>query len=635
MKKKLIIVSALCILALAMISGAKYHNTSTYHNKPLDSSFTGGMLSSGNYYLTEDITLSSPIMIYEGYTVNLCLNGHVLKANFENDPVIHNLGTLTVSSCATTAHRFSISSNGLWVPDSDGSRSLTGGIITGGRSYFYGTPSGGGTAYNGCGISSCGTLTVEEDVNIVGNNSAAGAGVYVYGGTAYISCTITGNVNNHNPVSTGALTVSGSGTKAYIYSGADISNNVCNGVNVSFGSLYIQGGYISENKYCGILTSTDVNMTAGMIIGNNCGVNVQSQGVFKMSGGSITANDGGGISNMGKVTISGTASITDNVANDYNPKGGGILNYSSATLTVNGGTISGNKARVGSSSANSDASGGAIYNYGNLTLNNCTITGNSAESHGGGIYNYGSAIVNVAGTVKITDNTASGKTENIYFEQPSKLMVGSLNSGSKIGLTLKTGTGRVSVRDSASYASRFFSDNEELEIINDGGYIAIAEHKCVFKGHVSNGDATCLLDGTKTGTCSCGKTETVTDEGSALGHDMSAFTEIAAPTYLKSGTSMSECSRCDHEENQTIPATGPAVLSGLVIKAENGKVTIEGLPDDLTVISSGYDGGRLIFVNVILPGTEPQFDIPEGLSEILIYVLYNGTPIGYHLNIQL
>lgn len=43
-----------------------------------------------------------------------------------------------------------------------------------------------------------------------------------------------------------------------------------------------------------------------------------------------------------------------------------------------------------------------------------------------------------------------------------------------------------------------------------------AEH--VFGKYVSNGDATCLKDGTETAMCACGYKVTCTDEGSALGH---------------------------------------------------------------------------------------------------------------------
>ncbi len=80
--------------------------------------------------------------------------------------------------------------------------------------------------------------------------------------------------------------------------------------------------------------------------------------------------------------------------------GGGIYNYHAA-LTLNNCTISSNTAVQGS--------GGGIYNDGNagsatLTITNCTISGNSSWP-GGGIFNY-------LGTVTITNSTLSGNSDN-------------------------------------------------------------------------------------------------------------------------------------------------------------------------------------------------------------------------------
>ena len=49
--------------------------------QPLDSSFTGGELSEGSYYLTEDITLKTTEDIIIKENVNLCLNGKNIKGN--------------------------------------------------------------------------------------------------------------------------------------------------------------------------------------------------------------------------------------------------------------------------------------------------------------------------------------------------------------------------------------------------------------------------------------------------------------------------------------------------------------------------------------------------------------------------
>jgi hypothetical protein len=101
------------------------------------------------------------------------------------------------------------------------------------------------------------------------------------------------------------------------------------------------------------------------------------------------------------VTISGLT-ILNGSAELPNYWGGGIYN-DHANLTLNNCTISGNTADQGS--------GGGIYNDGfggnaTLTISNCTISGNSAWP-GGGIFND-------SGTVTITNSTLSGNSDNGY-----------------------------------------------------------------------------------------------------------------------------------------------------------------------------------------------------------------------------
>ena len=69
-----------------------------------------------------------------------------------------------------------------------------------------------------------------------------------------------------------------------------------------------------------------------------------------------------------------------------------------------------------------------------------------------------------------------------------------------------------------------------------------------FTSYVSNGDATCIADGTKTASCdnNCGESNTVTDEGSKLGHDEINH-DAKAPTCTDIGwDAYVTCSRCDY-----------------------------------------------------------------------------------------
>jgi hypothetical protein len=127
--------------------------------------------------------------------------------------------------------------------------------------------------------------------------------------------------------------------------------------------------------------------------------------------------DGGGILNLGTLTVSGCTLLQ----NSASLNGGGICNE--YTLTVSGCTLSGNSASL---------DGGGISNGFTATVTNSTLSGNSATAIGGGInngpgatltvsyctlsgnsaYNGGGMYVNGTGTVSychLLKNTAVGQ----------------------------------------------------------------------------------------------------------------------------------------------------------------------------------------------------------------------------------
>ena len=127
-----------------------------------------------------------------------------------------------------------------------------------------------------------------------------------------------------------------------------------------------------------------------------------------VSGLTITGGhgNGGGVFNQGTLTLTDTV-VTGNVAGDPTNGGGtgaGIWNVGgTARLTLNGCTVSGNSATGNLSYAASR--GGGIANYGTLTLNGSTISGNSAaQGFGGGIFNAGTLVLNSA---TISGNSAA------------------------------------------------------------------------------------------------------------------------------------------------------------------------------------------------------------------------------------
>ena len=76
-----------------------------------------------------------------------------------------------------------------------------------------------------------------------------------------------------------------------------------------------------------------------------------------------------------------------------------------------------------------------------------------------------------------------------------------------------------------------------------------------FTNYVSDGNATCTKDGTKTAKCDrCDEEDTVTDEKTALGHNFGEWKEIKPATEEEDGLKERTCARCGETEEQSIPA---------------------------------------------------------------------------------
>jgi hypothetical protein len=114
------------------------------------------------------------------------------------------------------------------------------------------------------------------------------------------------------------------------------------------------------------------------------------------AGADVLAVDGNMISRVFRIPSSGeTVTISGfTIRNGHaGTTGGGVDNENDATLTINSCTVSGNSAGLG----------GGTFNGGTLTIADSTFSANSATS-GGGAYNDG------AGTLTITNSTLAGNT---------------------------------------------------------------------------------------------------------------------------------------------------------------------------------------------------------------------------------
>jgi len=146
---------------------------------------------------------------------------------------------------------------------------------------------------------------------------------------------------------------------------------------------------------------------------NNITIQIQGPGAS-----SLTVSGGGSSSNFSVFTVNSgvTASISGlTISNGNASYGGGV--YNSGNLTLTNDTLSGNSAQL---------YGGGVYNSGTATLTNDTLSGNSAQQ-GGGVVNFGTAtltndtlsgnsaseagggVINI-GTATLTNDTLSGNS---------------------------------------------------------------------------------------------------------------------------------------------------------------------------------------------------------------------------------
>ena len=113
----------------------------------------------------------------------------------------------------------------------------------------------------------------------------------------------------------------------------------------------------------------------------------------KLTGG--YSDNGGAIYNNGTLTIEG-GTISGNIAKTY---GGGIFNADGATLTVTGGNVTGNCAGSKNASNQFEGKGGGIYNSANGTLN---MSGSPTvkDNANGNLWLGGDSVINLNGNME-------------------------------------------------------------------------------------------------------------------------------------------------------------------------------------------------------------------------------------------
>ncbi|MHC4388342.1 MAG: LamG-like jellyroll fold domain-containing protein [Planctomycetota bacterium] len=273
-----------------------------------------------------------------------------------------------------------------------------------------------------------------KDSHIVDNNVTGqytrGVICHRSGDVNIMGCTITGNAGGpiHSEV------WGGHGDANLTITDCNISGNTPRGVYAQLGD----GGQITISA-CTIADNNGANGAGVQIDTNDADLVIEDCSITGNFGGSY----GGGIylDDFNKVTIEG-CTITDNSTDHDSDYGGGIFLGLSASpviisncvisdntagtgggieswaddLTVENCTITGNKAL--SVPASGDFGGGGISSWTGLTLRNCEITGNKTLGYGGGIEftNDGDSLIR---NCTIADNFADSNGGGIYMHDDS------------------------------------------------------------------------------------------------------------------------------------------------------------------------------------------------------------------------
>jgi Calx-beta domain len=158
-----------------------------------------------------------------------------------------------------------------------------------------------------------------------------------------------------------------------------------------FGLIFVKGNSSSPGipPTPGDLTLRSLTLTGGSSFGG-----LSNNGTLSIENSIISGNSGGGVSSSGTLTIAAST-----ILGNY----GSGVSTSYGNLTIQNSTISGNTTPGG---------GGGVYNYaGTVAITNSTISDNTAKSSGGGVNNkYG--FYGGVGRLTVSNSTISGNRAN-------------------------------------------------------------------------------------------------------------------------------------------------------------------------------------------------------------------------------
>ena len=283
-----------------------------------------------------------------------------------------------------------------------------------------GNTSIGGAIYNLNGTVTLASVTLEDNIGVTGG------AIYNLG-----TLIINNNSQIRRNIADGTMTTARGGAiynagKLTIDNSDFISNTVqaasSGTVDAFGGAIYNLNRVIITNTSTLQLNSalaTNADTAMGGAIYNSGSITISHATLSSNTTSSInsTENRGGGIYNSSGSTLTvQNATLSNNLAtgND-DSRGGAIYNVGQLRLKGSSCVLTGNKADPFSASLTGE--GGAIYNSGDMQVNDCAISLNEADDHGGGIYNGGIINTLVEDVFFFDNDTPNGAGGGIYNNQ--------------------------------------------------------------------------------------------------------------------------------------------------------------------------------------------------------------------------
>ena len=459
--------------------------------------------------------------------------------------------------------------------DSSGKLTITDETGTSGSLEATGGELGSGIGGGDYGSGSNITITGNAEVTATGGANGAGIGGGNYGSGSEIiisgSAEVTATGGDRGAgIGSGA---GGSGTNITIEGSAEVTaTGGDQGAGIGSGAGGGIGSYITITDSAEV-TATGGDQGAGIgggKKGSGSDITISGSAKVNANGGDEGAGIGGGFEGSGNdITIEGSAEVTA-TGGDYGSGIGGGSRGSGSSITITG------SAEVTAKGGDSGSGiGGGSNGNGNGTGSNITVSGDAqVKAQGGNQYtafgqNYfgaGAAIGNGGelryGAVSNPGDDVAPNTEGLNEGWIAKYAPGAdMDSATPNSVTYKGETGVTTSENVTLVPEKAPTCIEEghtagFQCGND--QVGVETRQTVdhsYGGYVSNNDATCTSDGTKSRACIWCNAEdpiSISDPGTMLRHEMGESYTVTAATCQAEGVERANCKNCDYYETRPL-----------------------------------------------------------------------------------